>query len=688
MGGAAGHMSHPFDLGWVSTGSDLLDFFEKAKAFLEKKGAGAVKIDGVNVSFKIVGDDTYKQFAVDRGSMKSIDIDGITMDRVNDRFPEGHGMRPAIQKLLIILNKSLPDIVKEVQELGMWDDPTRFLNTEYVEGTTNVTEYDENFLAIHGLSQFYQRIAQSGGSKGNQRPGRERPEGIKTPSVEVSYDLAAMENLVKKLNPIAEQYGFKVYGSVPTEKSAEIDYSSALSEPFTVRVSEDREITKSLSEWLSEAVNPRYKTVKMRDGKKIHALHKELYKSILKAEIPIVDLIEDADAEGAIYGAVFMHATRMLGSEILKGLTSPMGDVINHEGVVLRDEKVFGPDPVKITGEFIVGGTESSFQKKAPVIMKEEDEEPIEFETEEEGSAPVVDADAENETTIALVPGAFKPPHLGHLAMVEEYAAESEKVIVLISQPLRAVRSLANGHIISGEDSKRVWDLLTAGLPNVEVKLSPHATPISAAYAMVDRDKSKREAAARAAGVAPLQSGNTVILGASTKDNDWKRWTGAEKYVGQDLQLIPPQQSAVAPSVHSPEYMGLLNMSPLKAEMPSIKKGKDPVQYHASDMRYLLDNADRDEEAIELLEDFIGEDNIFDLLSIFGIDTGLNETTSMAGGSVAVAAGKRKRSNDEGYPLKGKNQKKNKDSIIRQENLNLSLVDDVIRLIMERGVLQ
>ena len=27
MGGAAGHMNHPFDLGWVNSGSELIDFF-------------------------------------------------------------------------------------------------------------------------------------------------------------------------------------------------------------------------------------------------------------------------------------------------------------------------------------------------------------------------------------------------------------------------------------------------------------------------------------------------------------------------------------------------------------------------------------------------------------------------------------------------------------------------------------
>ena len=201
MGGAAGHMAHPFDLGSVRTGNDLLDFFNKAKEHLETEGAGAVKIDGVNVSFKVVETDGQHQFAVDRGSAKEIDISGITMSRVDQRFPEGHGMRPAIKTLLSILNKALPAIKPQLQELGMWDNPSMFLNTEYVTGTTNVTDYDENFLAIHGLNQFYEKVAKSGASKGNVRPGAERPDGVKAPSREVTYDPEIMETLIEKLNP-------------------------------------------------------------------------------------------------------------------------------------------------------------------------------------------------------------------------------------------------------------------------------------------------------------------------------------------------------------------------------------------------------------------------------------------------------------------------------------------------------
>ena len=428
-------------------------------------------------------------------------------------------------------------------------------------------------------------------------------------------------------------------------------------------MSDDRTITKSLKEWLSEASNPRYKTVKLKNGKKTHPLHKELYKAILDGSTPIVDLIEDADAEAAIYGAIMMHATRMLGNDVLRGLTSPMGDVMSHEGVVLRDEKLFGPNPVKITGEFILGGMGSAFQ--ADTSLNEDDEEEgfidnpeddpeLEIEIEDEDADPVGPS-----KIVALVPGAFKPPHKGHLAMIEEYANEADEVIVLISAPLKAARKLANGREITSEDSKRIWELMTAGMSNVDVRVSSHASPITATYEFIGKD-------------GPLESGTEVILGVSTKGGDAERFREANKYVKDGVLVRDLQSSAVRPAVHSPQYMGLLNVSPLKDDLPSIKSGKNPMEFHASDMRYLLGKAEEDEEAIELLEDFVGEDKVFDLLSIMGLGTGMNEISAMAAGAVQGAA----RDDD------------TKDSIIRRENIDLSIVDGVMRLIMEKGIIR
>ena len=661
MGGAAGHMSHPFDLGWVNSGSDLLDFFEKAKTFVEKEGAGAVKIDGVNVSFKLVGDDENKQFAVDRGSLKPIDIEGITMDRVDDRFPEGHGMRPAIRTLLTILNQALPEIKSELEDLGMWDDPSRFLNTEYVAGTTNVTKYDENFLAIHGLSQFYHKIHTRTGS---ERPGMERPEGVKAPSVEVSYNPAVMENLVKKLNAVSEEYGFRVYGSVPTEKMAEIDFADTLSQPFTVKVSDDREITKSLSDWLAEASNPRYKTVKLKNGNKTHALHKQLYMNILNGDLPIVDLIEDQDAEAAIYGAVLMHATRVLGNDVLRSLTSPMGDVLNHEGIVMRDDKLFGSNPVKITGDFIVGNLAGGFGQ-----VNEEDEEEIEIIDNED--ADPVGSEAGGET-IAVVPGAFKPPTRGHLGMVEEYADKADEVVVLISAPLKQGRSLPNGREITANDSKAIWDVMTSGIPNVRVEISKDASSLTAGYEFIGKN-------------GPLEPGTTVMLGASTKTDkkgrpDWMRWNQAPKYVKEGVNLLPAENTAVDALYHSPYYMDLIRVSPFWENLPSnLDPQKDPREFHASDMRYLLGEAEEDEEAVELLEDFTGEDNVFDVLSILGLNTGLNETSTVS--AVQGAAGPMAVRSAAGFPKDDEDEDET-----TKENVDLSMVDEIMELIIQRGI--
>ena len=671
MGGAADHMNHPFDLNSVDTGDDLLDFFNKAKKFIEKEGAGAVKIDGVNVSFKVVEADGIHQFAVDRGSMKEIDISGITMGRVDQRFPEGHGMRPAIKTLLMIVNKSLRNIKDELEDLGMWDNPTLFLNTEYVEGTTNVTQYDENFLAVHGLNQFYERTAKSGPSKGNVRPGAVRPEGVKKVSTEVPYDPKVMEKLVKKLNVIAKDYGFQVYGSVPTQriKDLDIDFSSTLSQPFTVQISDDREITKPLKDWLSEASNPRYKTVKLKNGKKTHPLHKELYKSILNGSPAIVDLIEDTDAEAAIYGAIFMHATRMLGNDILSGLTSPMGDVVNHEGIVLRDEKLFGPSPVKITGEFILGGMSSAFQDDTSLNEDEEDFvgyklKPVK-EIEDEDNDPVVDQDYTGQT-IAIVPGAFKLPHMGHLKMVQQYAQrpDVDKVIVLISSPLKNQRTLKDGTVVTAQHSAEVWNLLldTIDSSKIDLRISQQPSSVRATYDIIGTD-------------GPLNPSDKVILGASDKPDDggipdWHRWLSVKpKDLKPGVEILDLESNAV------------------KA---FDRQGGTP--FKGRDMRDLISDAATDVDAIEELEEFVGEDNVFELLAIFGMgprQKEVNEATSM--GSGAVQGAPAAKPNWPEVDVEEENAEQERQSRLKRnklENLDLNMLDEVMKLIIEKGISQ
>ena len=643
MGGAAGHMSHPYDLAWVNTGDDLVRFFELAKDV-----EGTVKIDGVNVSFKVVGEGDNKQFAVDRGSLKMIDIEGVTIDRVEERFPkEGHGMRRMVPNLLNILNEALPSVKSELEAFGMWDDPSRFLNTEYVEGTTNVTAYDKNFLAIHGLNQFYQKVGKVGKAKGVARPGVERPEGVTDPSVEVPYDDRAMESFVKKINAVAQNYGFEVISEAQVRRmeDANIDFSEALAENLTIRISEDREITKSLREWLSEVTNPRYKLIKGTDGKTYNALHRELYYKLVEEGIPVTKLIDQADAQDAIFGAVMVHAVRTLGNVILRASTSDLGDLTSHEGIVLRNKRKFKTaNPVKITGEFILGNLGGGFGGVAPPGAR--DEEIVELEIEDEDADPVGPTEGH---TVAIVPGAFKPPHLGHLDMVRRYAEgdgvkRADEVIVLISNPLKQQRTIGkDGRPITAEDSERIWELLAGGMPNVTIQRSSMASPIQAAYEYIGPE-------------GPLEPGMHVVLGASRKGDDWKRWQGADKYIKPGVVLEDVELNAVD---------------------PSIRPNGEP--YSASDFRELLSSP---EASIDEIAEFVGSrENAAAVLEILGIESPMpmDETSSGAGGAVGGFSGPFGQSS----PVKRGSKKKKK----KNESIDLSIADEVFKLLNERGII-
>ena len=67
-GGAGGHMLHPLNLPEIKTGKELLELYEKSAHYLALKGA-PVKIDGTNVSVRLVDTEHVKEFAIYRLSL-------------------------------------------------------------------------------------------------------------------------------------------------------------------------------------------------------------------------------------------------------------------------------------------------------------------------------------------------------------------------------------------------------------------------------------------------------------------------------------------------------------------------------------------------------------------------------------------------------------------------------------------
>jgi cytidyltransferase-like protein len=240
----------------------------------------------------------------------------------------------------------------------------------------------------------------------------------------------------------------------------------------------------------------------------------------------------------------------------------------------------------------------------------------------------LVDEDSE---TIAIVPGAFKPPHLGHLSMVKQYADGADRVIVLISSPLKANRMVGD-RVITAAHSKAIWEMLLedSGLSNVEVMVSPKPSPITATYEYIDKD-------------GPLQPGTRLILGASKKGNDFKRWKGATKYVKPGVQLYDPEVTAVVP-----------------ANKP------DGEPFNATDARRKLSEG-------EDADEFFGAGRTDSVRSILGLESPMEEMSSMAGGAV------------QGYgaPLGTKKRKKK-----NNEYNELYLYKEVLKILTNKGVIK
>ena len=107
---------------------------EQMIAAIEEIKAGNLpdtKIDGVNTSIKVVDGPNGKEFAMDRGSGQPLDVEGITVSRLGEKFAEGHGMIAAGETVLGIFNDALAAITPELKALGMYDDSSKFFNMEY-----------------------------------------------------------------------------------------------------------------------------------------------------------------------------------------------------------------------------------------------------------------------------------------------------------------------------------------------------------------------------------------------------------------------------------------------------------------------------------------------------------------------------------------------------------------------------
>ena len=162
---------------------------------------------------------------------------------------------------------------------------------------------------------------------------------------------------------------------------------------------------------------------------------------------------------------------------------------------------------------------------------------------------------------VAIVPGAFKPPHRGHLDMVRHYANRADRVVVMVSPKSRPTPS---GQEINLEQSIAIWKIYLnkAGLSNVEVIPSPHPSPVRSAYEYVENS---------------AQPGENVILGTSTKGGDQSRFArNAQSYAGEEVRVLDPMKYAFDPvgeELSASDFRSSLENGNINRFLPS---GVDP----------------------------------------------------------------------------------------------------------------
>jgi cytidyltransferase-like protein len=84
----------------------------------------------------------------------------------------------------------------------------------------------------------------------------------------------------------------------------------------------------------------------------------------------------------------------------------------------------------------------------------------------------------EQETkTIALYPGAFKPPHRGHFELVKRLSKVADEVLIIISPIAREG--------ITAQQSLKAWDLYLPQLPKAKVVISDKSSPVQYTYDVI-----------------------------------------------------------------------------------------------------------------------------------------------------------------------------------------------------------
>jgi cytidyltransferase-like protein len=581
-GGVAGHLAHLYDNRSLT--------FEKLAEILtaasKGKLVGTEKTDGFNVYLGFKNGEA--KAARNKGDMQKGGMNAV--DLAMREFKGG----PSIKKVYVdsfnAFEAAVASLTDEEKLAIFGPEGEIFYNSEIMgPGASNVVNYDSNIITIHG--------------SGHKRYDADTDKVVVADVAEASK---ALDSVVDRFEQATQGKNFGVQRTalVNLQKlSGDHDLKIALEKIKKAGFQGDMTVEDYLDEKLSQDVEEKFRSLDedLRQQMVDRILKKEgaptltqIYrglggaaemkdqvrsyvqtgnKTISKLIWPIEDAIHDfavamlENMESAYILDNNKEISRLKGEvetaiKSIQAYQGP-GQEMAHEILAKQLKKIKNLDNITSVAEGFVFEYDGQLYKFTGNFA------PINqilglFRYGRGGvKIPRVDEAKGATETVAIVPGAFKPPHRGHLDMVKHYADNADRVIVMVSPKARQTPS---GQDVGQEQSIAIWELYLnkAGLTNVEVIPSPHPSPVRSAYEYVENT---------------AQPGENVILGTSTKGGDQSRFAkNVQAYAKEGVRVLDPMKFAFDPvgeELSASDFRSAAESSDINRFLPSGVEPQD-----------------------------------------------------------------------------------------------------------------
>jgi len=573
-GGAAGHMNHLYDNGDL-TFAKMKEIFSAAA---EGKLEGTEKTDGQNLMISYSVHDGRAKGVRNKTEIKG---GGLTPEQLAAKFADraNPALKDTFKDALKAFERAIQGLSHEEQVDLFGEDTNIYYNAEVMDPRTpNVISYDTKTLVIHraGHADFDRQTGERRDTDLSQKSAKLEDIISNAQDRLKGEEYGVQVNAIKRLKALSNNKPLNSAISKLNSVMSSVNYligdtglslgdNSTISEFMMARVYIlinsilDREITSigKVDPVAKMNIAKRIlgvKGIKITDiAKKLtpeqknyvkdNVLNQASMSNILKTAIsPVEMVVSDFAAEmlkglesafildnskevqrlraevnsaiGAIQSSENEEAMRILNTQLKKlksadNVTATAeGFVFDYDGVTYKFTGNFAPVN-QILGLFKYG------RGNVPPIKKESLQE----------ARKAVPGLAD----VAVIPGAFKPPHKGHVAMIEHYSKKAKQVVVLVS-PL--ARTLPDGRAVSFDKSKIIFDMFLdkIGVTNVKVLKSDIASPVQAAFEFVANKENKSEFA---------QVGQVVMLGSSVKGGDDSRFKeDAQKHAKKGVTVV------------------------------------------------------------------------------------------------------------------------------------------------------